>query len=486
MSISAINAYNPFPPINPARLPEEVPMSFAQLVAHFNQKFQRADGSEVRKPFALEEGVVVAGFYGMRLESAFETFLDPEGRVIGHQAQLHAYGPHGKSVSPWAPYAVALDEDSIVDLDRLIRTLHVLNATALGLIAGSLFLEVHPWHIARVPRDHGAVFEGILRDCGWSPRQIVLEIAEAATQDPAHMARAIHSFYARGFSVALHQRGISDRELERLVALDPDIIQLGRQHLLAAETSADHGRELAQRVQWIQNRAVRVFLQGVATEHQAQIARWVNADGYQDSALRPVEETTVILVPGYGDSGPGHWQTLWGQAHPAYQRVRQQDWYQPQVAAWVDALDREIRRACRPIILVGHSLGCITIAEWAAQRWADVRGALLVAPADTDQQPFFNSVPLRPFPFPSILVASANDPYLELERAKQFAQHWGSRLVNLGLAGHINVDSGFGPWPEGEALLRELRAGAQRPPAVSLSNSASARPRVSEERDVLC
>ncbi|MBL8248626.1 MAG: alpha/beta fold hydrolase [Candidatus Competibacter sp.] len=461
-------------------------MSFAQLVAHFNQKFQRADGSEVRKPFALEEGVVVAGFYGMRLESAFETFLDPEGRVIGHQAQLHAYGPHGKSVSPWAPYAVALDEDSIVDLDRLIRTLHVLNATALGLIAGSLFLEVHPWHIARVPRDHGAVFEGILRDCGWSPRQIVLEIAEAATQDPAHMARAIHSFYARGFSVALHQRGISDRELERLVALDPDIIQLGRQHLLAAETSADHGRELAQRVQWIQNRAVRVFLQGVATEHQAQIARWVNADGYQDSALRPVEETTVILVPGYGDSGPGHWQTLWGQAHPAYQRVRQQDWYQPQVAAWVDALDREIRRACRPIILVGHSLGCITIAEWAAQRWADVRGALLVAPADTDQQPFFNSVPLRPFPFPSILVASANDPYLELERAKQFAQHWGSRLVNLGLAGHINVDSGFGPWPEGEALLRELRAGAQRPPAVSLSNSASARPRVSEERDVLC
>jgi predicted alpha/beta hydrolase family esterase/EAL domain-containing protein (putative c-di-GMP-specific phosphodiesterase class I) len=461
-------------------------MSFAQLMAHFNQKFQRADGSGARTPFALEEGAVVAGFYGMRLESAFEPFLDAEGRVIGHQAQLHAYSPHGNSVSPWAPYAVALNEDSIVDLDRLIRTLHVLNATALGLMASALFLEVHPWHIARVPRDHGAVFEGILRECGWSPRQIVLEIAEAATADPAHMARAIHSFYARGFSVALHQRGINDRELERLVALYPDIIQLGRPHLLAAEASADQGRELAQRVQWIQNREVRVFLQGVATEHQAQIARWVNADGYQDRALRPVEDTTVILVPGYGDSGPGHWQTLWGQAHPAYQRVCQQDWYQPQVAAWVDALDREIRRAARPVILVGHSLGCITIAEWAAQGWADVRGALLAAPADTDLQPFFNSVPLRPLPFPSILVASANDPYLERDRAQQLAQHWGSRLVNLGLAGHINVDSGFGPWPEGEALLRELRAGAQRPPAISLSNAASASPPASEERDVLC
>ena len=91
-------------------------MSFAQLVAHFNQKFQRAGGSGARTPFALEEGAVVAGFYGMRLESAFEPFLDAEGRVIGHQAQLHAYSPHGNSVSPWAPYAVALDEDSIVDL----------------------------------------------------------------------------------------------------------------------------------------------------------------------------------------------------------------------------------------------------------------------------------------------------------------------------------------------------------------------------------
>ncbi|CDH45615.1 MAG: alpha/beta hydrolase [Candidatus Competibacteraceae bacterium] len=83
-------------------------------------------------------------------------------------------------------------------------------------------------------------------------------------------------------------------------------------------------------------------------------------------------------------------------------------------------------------------------------------------------------MPLRLLPFPSALVASANDPYLELDRAKQLAQHWGSRLLNLGLAGHINVDSGFGPWPEGEALLRELRAGAQHPPAVSLSNAASA------------
>ena len=441
-------------------------MSLAQLIAHFNHHFHRAERSSARAPFALEEGAAVASFYGMRLESAFEALLDPSGRVLGHQAELEVFSPRGRSVSPRAPYAVALDEDSIVYLDRLIRTLHALNAIARGL-TGLLFLEVHPWHIARVPGDHGAVFEGILGDCGLSPRDIVLEIPEAVVQDAGHLAKAIASFRSRGFGIALHLRGTDQRELERLLALRPDIVMLGREHLLAAEASADAGRELAGRVQRIKHRNLRVFLHGVTTEHQVQIACWVGADGYQDSVRHPVEETTVLLVPGLGDSGPDHWQTLWGRDHPAYRRVRQRNWRQPEVGEWVEALDREIRRAPSPVILVGHSLGCITIAEWAARRWADIRGALLVAPADTDRRPFFDGVPLRPLPFPSILVASENDPQLELERARLFARHWGSRLINLGRAGHINVESGFGPWPEGETLLADLRAGALCPPAGS-------------------
>ncbi len=441
-------------------------MSLAQLVTHFNQRFHRAEWAGSRAPFALEEGTVVAGFYGMRLESTFDALLNPEDAVLGYQAQLHAFSPRGKNVSPRAPYAVALDEDSIVYLDRLVRTLHVLNAAAREL-TGLLLLEVHPWHITRVPGDHGVVFEGILRDCGRSPRDVVLEIAEAVVQDTGHLARAIANFQGRGFGIALHQRGTDPGELDRLLALRPNIIKLGHPHLRAAEASANQLRELTQRVQQIRNRGARVFLLDVTTEYQAQIARWVGADGYQDRVRHPVEETTVLLVPGLGDSGPDHWQTLWGRDHPAYRRVRQWDWFQPRVDQWVEALDREIRRAPSPTILVGHSLGCITIAEWASRHWSDVRGALLVAPADTDRHPFFGGVPLRPLPFPSILVASENDPHLELERARLFARHWDSRLVNLGRVGHINVESGFGPWPEGETLLAELRVEALRPSAGS-------------------
>jgi predicted alpha/beta hydrolase family esterase/EAL domain-containing protein (putative c-di-GMP-specific phosphodiesterase class I) len=441
-------------------------VSLAQLIAHFNQPFRQAEWVTARAPFALEEGAAVAGFYGMRLESAFDALLDPGDEVLGYQAQLHVFSPRGNNVSPRAPYAVALDEDSIVYLDRLVRTLHTLNATVRRL-TGLLFLEVHPWHIARVPDAHGAVFEGILRDCGRSPREVVLEIADALAQDTGHLARAIANFQGRGFGIALHQRGTDPQELGRLLALRPDVIKLGHPHLRAAEAGAGPLRELAQRVQQIKNHGVRVFLHGITTEHQAQIARWVGADGYQDSVRHPVEETTVILVPGLGDSGPDHWQTRWGRDHPAYRRVRQRNWHEPQVGEWVEALDREIRRAPSPAILVGHSLGCITIAEWARHHWSDIRGALLVAPADTDRRPFFDGVPLRPLPFPSILVASANDPHLELERARLFARQWGSRLVNLGQAGHINVESGFGPWPEGEILLAELRAGALCAPAGS-------------------
>ena len=434
-------------------------MSLEQLVAHFNRPFHQVEPGQAS--LILQENAVVATFHGIRLESAFETLRDSNGQTFAYRGQLNVFNPRGQPISARAPYAVALDENSIVELDRLIRTLHVLNAIRQGR-SGTLFLEVHPWHIARVDQDHGAVFESILQCCGWSPRQIVLEIADAAVQNPEHMAKAIRNFHNRGFRIALHQRGVDDAELTHLLALQPDMIQLGRQHLLSAEASADHGRQLAQRIQRIQRHGVLAFLHGVTTPHQAHIANWVGADGYQDSIPPLPEETTVIIVPGLGDSGPEHWQTRWGQSHPAYRRVRQQDWHQPQVDAWVEALDREIRRAPSTPILVGHSLGCITIVEWAQRCWSNIGGALLVAPADVDQRPFFNSVPLWPLPFPSILVASDNDPYLELERARQFARHWGSRLVNLGRAGHINVESGFGPWPEGEVLLRELRTDALR------------------------
>jgi uncharacterized protein len=171
----------------------------------------------------------------------------------------------------------------------------------------------------------------------------------------------------------------------------------------------------------------------------------------------------VLTVPGWENSGPAHWQSLWERGDPRrFRRVEQRDWDLPDPDDWVHALDAAIAAEPGPVVLVAHSLGCIAVARWAAKFARPVAGALLVAPADVERadtpEPIrcFAPVPLQPLPFRSILVASGNDEYLSMDRARHFARCWASELVPAGAAGHLNTAAGFGPWPQGERLLESL------------------------------
>jgi len=170
----------------------------------------------------------------------------------------------------------------------------------------------------------------------------------------------------------------------------------------------------------------------------------------------------VLVLPGYQSSGPEHWQSLWEARHPAYRRVAQRDWEYPRRDEWVAALHDVVASAASPVVFVAHSLGCHAVVQWAARHVHPVAGALLVAPSDVERLDAlsdartFGPIPMTRLPFPSILVASTDDPFADLERAERWAAAWGSRLVCLGAAGHINAAAGYGPWPEGEALLAEL------------------------------
>ena len=169
-----------------------------------------------------------------------------------------------------------------------------------------------------------------------------------------------------------------------------------------------------------------------------------------------------LIVPGYTNSGPRHWQTLWEHALHNARRVQMPDWDRPDRDAWVAALDDAIRRSDRPPILIAHSCGVGAVAHWAAAHTAPVHGALLVAPADTESPNYpheaksFHPLPKVKLPFHSILASSSNDPYCAQERAHELAHAWGSRFVDVGPCGHINTDAGFGAWPAGERLLNEL------------------------------
>ena len=172
----------------------------------------------------------------------------------------------------------------------------------------------------------------------------------------------------------------------------------------------------------------------------------------------------VLILAGLWNSGPRHWQTLWQHEHPGWQRVPHRDWNNPERHEWVAELDAAIAASeAGPPILVAHSLGCPLVAHWAASGSAlTIAGAFLVAPSDVDAPSFpteatgFAPMPMGKLPFPSIVVASSNDPYLAIERARALAAAWGSRLVEIGEAGHITGDSGYGEWPEGEKMLLEF------------------------------
>jgi predicted alpha/beta hydrolase family esterase len=188
-----------------------------------------------------------------------------------------------------------------------------------------------------------------------------------------------------------------------------------------------------------------------------------------------MESSRVLLLPGWQNSGPDHWQSRWERAH-GYERVEQHDWMRPLRGDWIARLEDVVLSSDGDLVLVAHSLGCLLVAAWAAhsRNTHRVSAALLVAPGDVEREevrpllPSWSPVPLQALPFNSLLVGSGNDPHCRAERSRQFARAWGSELVDLGQAGHINAESGLADWPQGHALLRQLQArvpGKEQSPA---------------------
>ncbi|KAB0587681.1 RBBP9/YdeN family alpha/beta hydrolase [Comamonas kerstersii] len=167
----------------------------------------------------------------------------------------------------------------------------------------------------------------------------------------------------------------------------------------------------------------------------------------------------IIIVPGWRNSSPEHWQSLWARTLSNVERVEQDDWLTPKREDWVRTLEALILSRPEPVIVVAHSLGCITTTHLGAEAAARIRSALLVAPADPERRAHladFAPVPYQLLPYRSVLVASSNDPYCPIRLAGAYARAWGSEFVRLQNAGHINVESGYGPWPLGFALLQSL------------------------------
>jgi predicted alpha/beta hydrolase family esterase len=177
---------------------------------------------------------------------------------------------------------------------------------------------------------------------------------------------------------------------------------------------------------------------------------------------------TTLLLPGWHNSGPDHWQSHWEWAY-GYARVAQHDWQRPLRGDWLIQLEEAVLASEAPVVLVAHSLACVQVAAWAASSASvqRVQAALLVAPVDVErddlrqQLPSWAPIVRQPLPFNTVVLASHNDPYCHHERAQALARSWGARYQDMGDLGHLHAESGLGDWPQGHAVLRSLQSGVQ-------------------------
>ncbi|MCB0058704.1 MAG: alpha/beta hydrolase [Caldilineaceae bacterium] len=178
-------------------------------------------------------------------------------------------------------------------------------------------------------------------------------------------------------------------------------------------------------------------------------------------------EVEIVFVPGWSSSGEDHWQSRWQRNLKTARRVEQSDWIRPNRDKWVGTLISTVAKieGDLPLVIVAHSLGVATLVHAARELpVGTLAGAFLVAPADVDysnrwpvtesytfdeHSHGFAPLPTAPLPFPTHVIASSSDPYCSIERARTLATNWGATLAEAGDAGHINVASGHGPWPEG-------------------------------------
>ncbi len=179
-----------------------------------------------------------------------------------------------------------------------------------------------------------------------------------------------------------------------------------------------------------------------------------------------VKDADILIVPGYTNSGPDHWQTRWENKLSTARRVEQAEWSKPLREDWVSRVADAVNQAERPVVFIAHSLGIPSVIHAIPQFRKRVAGAFFVAPPDVtnpDIRPkhlmTFGPYPRDPLPFPSMTIASRNDPFSSFEVAEDIAAAWGSKFIDAGEVGHLNAESGHGPWPEGSMTFANFLTG---------------------------
>lgn len=271
-------------------------MPLTYLIDHFNDRIRSGDLRFLpENPIAVHDGRVIARFATLQLTSAFQPVVSPlqGGYVIGHEALLRAYLGDGRPLAPHAVFSVPTSSRAVVYLDRLCRTVHMLNyLRQTDADTGCLFLNVSMRHLLSVLRNHGWYFEEVLHRCGLTPDHIVIEVHASAIEGDhaARVTEAIANYRARGYRVAIEDFVPHHDSVDRLWRLFPDIVKIDCRYLIKP------GCGLPQWVELFRYAGSEVIVTGVETEKQARIARAVGVDGLQGRYFGDAKANAATLT----------------------------------------------------------------------------------------------------------------------------------------------------------------------------------------------
>ena len=265
-------------------------MPLQHLVDTFNERFIAENNLETAP---LEyDGHQVHGRFG---NLTFTSELKP--------VRLHAE-PNlitGRDTSPlvFAP-AHSIDKTrllyseempDIVSLDRLSRTVHMLNYLSLNEEDSNLFLHVHPHHILTVKKDHGAYFEDIIRRCGLPVRRIVigLTISPVYESQLLLLLERLRNYRERGYSTAVKfDEHIGSDFVERfrrqfLHRLAPDYVRFEAGFFHRAYQNHGGQRRRTALFTAIRQVDTQVLIGGIRSETEAQGIASIHPDYVQGS-----------------------------------------------------------------------------------------------------------------------------------------------------------------------------------------------------------
>ncbi|MFZ3018360.1 MAG: EAL domain-containing protein [Gallionella sp.] len=227
---------------------------------------------------------LVCSFMGMRLASVFQPIFRADGKTVGHEALLRATFLKHDDVKPEAAFADALKENRLVQFDRLVRVVHLLNHARSFPEHGLLFLNVHPQLLTSVG-DHGRTFEQILHYYSVPTSRVVIEIRESEVEDEVRLAEAIGNYRSLGYRIAVDDFGAAHSDLEHVLRLRPDIVKLDGALITAAEHASRAAESLNQLVARFRGAGIQVAVAGIETARQLELARKANADLLQGFQL---------------------------------------------------------------------------------------------------------------------------------------------------------------------------------------------------------